>query len=179
MNGAAPKPLLRGELPEEIERFIEFDTQFSQAKPGKLTATGIPVMEPRVWRKCSVCEQRYHNRVSTLRAEIKRKGFVTAMCNACSRKNNGINNNKGGFINQNGYRVVSPNGDGSQVLEHRYVMEQSLGRPLSPYEQVHHINGDRADNRLENLQLRATAHGAGIKQVCNACGSHDIQAIKL
>jgi hypothetical protein len=39
------------------------------------------------------------------------------------------------------------------MLQHRYVMEQHIGRPLAPGEQVHHVNRQRADNRLANLQL--------------------------
>lgn len=47
--------------------------------------------------------------------------------------------------------------DGTRlVMEHRWVMEQHLGRPLDPQERVHHRNSDRADNNLGNLVLYPT-----------------------
>lgn len=52
--------------------------------------------------------------------------------------------------NKNGY-----------ILQHRYIMEEYLGRRLFPEETVHHKNGDRADNRLENLELWASKHPGG------------------
>lgn len=43
--------------------------------------------------------------------------------------------------------------DGKRVREHRWLMEQHLGRKLEKWEHVHHINDDSSDNRIENLEV--------------------------
>jgi len=65
---------------------------------------------------------------------------------------------KGGRWQQDGYIMLAgsehPNAtDRGQILEHRLVMSEHLGRPLEPGEVVHHRNGIRDDNRIENLEL--------------------------
>jgi len=58
------------------------------------------------------------------------------------------------------YTIQTPEGS---MFEHRYVMEQKLGRKLYPGENVHHIDGDRGNNDPENLELWQVSQPAGVR----------------
>ena len=65
------------------------------------------------------------------------------------------------------------------AFEHRIVMARAVGRPLTPNETVHHINGDWTDNRLENLQLRSGRHGRGQVACWADCGASNFRFMPL
>lgn len=127
--------------------------QFKRLKFCSIRCRGIAARGPRPIITCEGCGKQ----VQQLRSKPRR------YCSTrCALKTNGPRW-KGPRINKDGYRVIRA-GD-RILLEHRHVVEVSLGRPLNSYEMVHHINHNKLDNRLENLQLvsgkaHAKIHGA-------------------
>ena len=76
-----------------------------------------------------------------------------------------------------GYKIITV--EGKYMFEHRYIMEQHLGRKLKRSEIIHHRNENGLDNRIENLKLtnqvwHAKHHGkkryAHLQKPCAQCG---------
>lgn len=104
-------------------------------------------------KKCSVehCDRNVKNRDS-LCASHWRRAKDGKLLDTPIRK---IATPGEGHLTKHGY--VRLNGG----LQHRLVMEEALGRFLESHEEVHHINGVRNDNRLENLELWSTSQPKG------------------
>lgn len=79
-------------------------------------------------------------------------------------------------VNEDGYVVRWYNG--KTQLQHRYVMEQHLGRELRRDEEVHHKYGDRQDNRLESLELWLVGHQPRGQRVTDKL-EHAVELIEL
>lgn len=86
-------------------------------------------------------------------------------------------------LNQFGYMVKSrppsqrTEGKAAMIFEHREVMEQHLGRELLREETIHHKNGVRHDNRIENLELWSRSQPAGQRVVDKVIWAKEILAL--
>jgi hypothetical protein len=84
----------------------------------------------------------------------------------------GFHDNSNGYILE--YDATAPEERGYSaryLLQHRAIMEKHLGRKLLRGETVHHKNGKRNDNRIENLELRYGQHGPGNTYYTNEVNS--------
>jgi len=133
---------------------------------------GFKTSNKLIWHACEICGKERWVQV--------RKGLpVCKNCAPCAHGARGENhtNWKGGKqLTAQGYIRIYlypddfyyPMAWGNRVFEHRLVMAQHLGRNLQTWEIVHHKNGIKDDNRLENLELssqgsHAISHNNGYK----------------
>ena len=160
------------------------------------SSSGRPVVPPESYvgkvlelRALGLSQQKIADRLHMSQAVISRVLRQNGLPTALKAEGKGHGLWKGGrTITGEGYVLVMVSGDDEMasmrgrsgyVLEHRLTVARAMGRPLLPKESVHHINGDRQDNRLENLQLRQGQHGIGIVFVCAECGSRHIKPTAL
>ena len=65
---------------------------------------------------------------------------------------------------ENGYKIILlPNGE--HIKEHRYVMEQHIGRKLSEKEIVHHKDGNKLNNNIDNLEVMSASEHSTLHRI--------------
>jgi len=117
-------------------------------------------------KRCSSCKKILP--IENFRKDAKHTTGLSSQCKKCKselydkiRYKNGREKYETDFLSltptgvhqgEGGYRFIFFK-EGITIPEHRWVIMKALGRPLKKWEYVHHKNKNRADNRLENLEL--------------------------
>ncbi len=126
---------------------------------------------------CNICYERNYYKENPERIELRKKKVRE---NLRRKRNLPLDTprmrgeNGSGSINGNGYKIIynknHPNSKNDRIAEHTLIMSNHIGRPLFKGENVHHINGDKLDNRIENLELW---------NKCQPCGQRIEDKIKF
>lgn len=155
------------------EFFFASRTALAQAGRGEFCSRKCMNVRRRalgsVPTQCDQCRKKFL--LIKYRFRMSKNHFCNHICmglwNAKHRKGENAAKWRGGrIIGSGGYVFVfSPNHPDATksgyVREHRLVMEKMLERRLKPFENVHHINGKRTDNRPANLELWIMSQPAG------------------
>jgi hypothetical protein len=146
----------RGPLKKETQKLADKEWMQEQleTKTGRQLAEELGCSEAAFchWkRKHGLVDKTYNNKSSSIKQALKKRYPK-------GRSGEDHPGWKGGRVMQQGYVLLyAPDHPAAKskpyVQEHRLVMEAHLGRYLRDNEVVHHLNGDKEDNRIDNLEL--------------------------
>jgi hypothetical protein len=147
--GRQPRPLRPEDIPQDVLKTFQFDDQALGMHFGRHCLM--------IGRMCRNCGLGFKSNAAQIRADLKRGRRILGLCGTCAKTPGSHQAGrrklaKGWYKDAHGYIEQWIPGRG-YVKQHRFVMEQSLGRLLRSFEHVHHRNGKRDDNRSENLEL--------------------------
>ncbi len=122
------------------------------------------VVRKFITRTCDLCGSKRMCYSSAVLASRKKRGNKKDYCKKCGYKIRVLFQKKGADspfwrggkrLNSNGYyRIyVYENGEKRDIYEHKYIYEQHVGRHLTVDEKVHHIDGNKLNNHINNLYL--------------------------
>ena len=130
-------------IKEENDRFIDGKWYRYRMNDPKVRR------EPLEKKTCLKCKQIYLARVARWGRQESRFCFKKCQYKFMVGENSYYY--KTGKTNSNGYIIIDK--DGEQFLEHRLIMEKYLKRKLDRFEVVHHIDHNKKNNNIKNLQV--------------------------
>lgn len=116
---------------------------------------------------CPVCHERFERYESSIKKALRQSAIW--ICQACTLGRKNVSSAKPLLTKRKKGECVEIKTEDGWVFEHRYIMEQHLGRKLAVSEVVHHKNHNRSDNRIENLEVmdhgdHTRLHHTGLKR---------------
>ena len=116
---------------------------------------------------CPVCVKWFETRVGCLKKTLRQSAIW--ICKPCSMKRRNMSYARPLLSTRKKGECIEIKTSDGWMFEHRYFIEQHLGRKLDVSEAVHHKNHNRSDNRLENLEVmdhgaHTTMHHTGLKR---------------
>ena len=116
---------------------------------------------------CLICHEEFKRYSHSVKKAIKQSGLW--ICQTCTLKRRKHAHTKPLMSKRRKGECIQIKTENGWMFEHRYIMEQHLGRKLNASEAVHHKNHNRNDNRLENLEVmghgeHTKMHHTGLKR---------------
>lgn len=117
--------------------------------------------------KCPECHEIFNRWPHSIKKALKESGAWR--CKTCTLRIRNKASSRPLMSKRRKGKCIQIKTENGWIFEHRYIMEQHLGRKLDVSEAVHHINHNRSDNRFENLEImghgeHTKMHHTGLKR---------------
>lgn len=130
----------------QIHPYQQLTRKFCSSKCYHISTRTTKKLPPNT--TCLQCGKPIYRKPSRLKKGFR---YCSRECSGLSKRGKLPSNYKGGSIDKRGYKYICVSG--KKLSEHRVIMESRLQRKLTRNEDVHHIDGNKSNNDINNLIL--------------------------